>query len=116
MGMDNLELPSCEQEKLEIGSNSNVDDVVSADGMHVEEEVLNSPTTSEQVEEVDGPNLSEIVVSVCNEFDVNTIVLNVDKVAIHEPHNGLEFVSKEAAILFLQRICSVCGIWHHHKS
>jgi hypothetical protein len=74
--------------------------VVSADGIHVEEEFLNSPTTSEQVEEVDGPNLSEIVVSVCNEFDVNTIVLNVDKGVIHEPHNGLEFESKEATCFF----------------
>lgn len=105
-----LELPSCEQEKLEIGSNTNVDDVVGADGLHVEEEVLNSPTTSEHVEEVNGPNVSESVIGVCNEVDVNTIVLNVvNKGAIHEPHNGFEFESKETAYSFYREYARSVG-------
>lgn len=105
-----LELPSCEQEKLETGSNENVDDVVDADEIHVEEEVLNSPSTSEHVEEVNGPNASESVISVCNEVDVNTIVLNgVNKEAIQEPHNGLEFESKEAAYSFYREYARSVG-------
>ena len=77
--------------------------------MVIEEEVLNSPTTSEQLEEVNGPNSSGSVVGVCNEFDVNTIVLNVDKGAIHEPRNGLEFESKEAAYCFYREYARSVG-------
>lgn len=93
-----LELPSCEQEKLEIGSNTNVEDVVGRDGIHIEEEDLNSPT-SEHNEEVNGPNTS--VIDGCNDNDGNNVGPNgVDRGTIHEPHSGLEFESKEAAYSF----------------
>uniref|UniRef100_A0A2N9EY90 Protein FAR1-RELATED SEQUENCE n=1 Tax=Fagus sylvatica TaxID=28930 RepID=A0A2N9EY90_FAGSY len=103
-----LELPSCEPEKLDVGSNTNVDDVDGANRMHVEEEDVNSPTTSEHVEEFFGPNAS--VSSVRDEVDVNAVGLNgVNKGAICEPHNGLEFESKEAAYSFYREYARSVG-------
>ena len=103
-----LELPSCEHEKLDIGSNTNIDDVDSADRMYVEEDDVNSPTTSEHVEEVFGPNAS--VSTIQNEVDVNAVGLNgVNKSVTCEPHNGLEFETKEAAYSFYREYARSVG-------
>lgn len=106
----NLELPSCEQEKFDIRSNTNADIVDDADGVHVDEEGLNSPTLSEHAEEVLGPDTNENVTNVHNEFDVNTTGLSfVNKGAISEPHSGLEFESKEAAYSFYREYARSVG-------
>ncbi|KAM3684625.1 hypothetical protein ACJW31_11G058800 [Castanea mollissima] len=103
-----LELPSSEHEKLDIGSNTNIDDVDSADRMYVEEDDVNSPTTSEHVEEVFGPNAN--VSTVQNEVDVNAVGLNgVNKGVTCEPHNGLEFETKEAAYSFYREYARSVG-------
>ncbi|KAM4080954.1 hypothetical protein ACJW30_11G057100 [Castanea mollissima] len=103
-----LELPSSEHEKFDIGSNTNIDDVDSADRMYVEEDDVNSPTTSEHVEEVFGPNAN--VSTVQNEVDVNAVGLNgVNKGVTCEPHNGLEFETKEAAYSFYREYARSVG-------
>ncbi|KAL4598854.1 hypothetical protein ACB092_11G087100 [Castanea dentata] len=103
-----LELPSSEHEKLDIGSNTNIDDVDSADRMYVEEDDVNSPTTSDHVEEVFGPNAN--VSTVQNEVDVNAVGLNgVNKGVTCEPHNGLEFETKEAAYSFYREYARSVG-------
>ncbi|BBG99827.1 FAR1-related sequence 2 [Prunus dulcis] len=94
-----LELPSCEQDKLETGSDKDVNVVDVTDEKNVEEHV-NSPTTSEHVKEADGLDANLSACSLQAQDDAKKMGLNaVDegKRVIQEPQNGLEFESKEEA-------------------
>ncbi|KAF5447918.1 hypothetical protein F2P56_033434 [Juglans regia] len=105
-----LELPSCKQEKLGIGSNAYIDDVDGAVGVQVEEHDVNSRTPSEHVEEVHGLIASGSAISFCNEDDFNSVGMTaVNKGANNEPHSGLEFESKEAAYSFYREYARSVG-------
>ncbi|PQQ08143.1 hypothetical protein Pyn_21809 [Prunus yedoensis var. nudiflora] len=106
-----LELPSCEQDKLETGSDKDVNVVDVTDEKNVEEHV-NSPTTSEHVKEADGLDANQSACSLQAQDDVKNIGLNaVDegKRVIQEPQNGLEFESKEEAYSYYREYARSVG-------
>ncbi|KAK9285708.1 hypothetical protein L1049_024907 [Liquidambar formosana] len=105
-----LELPSGEQDKLDTGSDTNVDIVNGTDGLHAEEEDVNSPSTSEHCKENTGPNVNENVIGGGDCVNVNAFGADVNKGAINfEPQNGLEFESKEAAYSFYREYARSVG-------
>ncbi|XP_024019199.1 protein FAR1-RELATED SEQUENCE 2 [Morus notabilis] len=106
-----LEQPSCEQEKLDVGSNSNADVVDETDEVHVEEEHANSRVFSECCgKEDDESNADEIISSGRDQVDVNVVGLDVvNEGSIREPCNGLEFESKEEAYSFYREYARSVG-------
>ncbi|KAJ0028010.1 hypothetical protein Pint_36624 [Pistacia integerrima] len=105
-----LELPSREQEKLENGSSRNEDFMDGVDRIHVLDGDMNSPSTSEPVEEGCVPSASEGVTGGGDQVDVNAVGANVvHKGLICEPQNGLEFETKEAAYSFYREYARSVG-------
>ncbi|CAL8138560.1 unnamed protein product [Prunus armeniaca] len=106
-----LELPSCEQDKLETGSDKDVNVVDVTDEKNVGEHV-NSPTTSEHVKEADGLDANQSACSLQAQDDAKNMGLNaVDegKRVIQEPQNGLEFESKEEAYSYYREYARSVG-------
>ncbi|ONI17898.1 hypothetical protein PRUPE_3G186000 [Prunus persica] len=106
-----LELPSCERDKLVTGSDKDVNVVDVTDEKNVEEHV-NSPTTSEHVKEADGLDANQSACSLQAQDDAKNMGLNaVDegKRVIQEPQNGLEFESKEEAYSYYREYARSVG-------
>ncbi|KAK0585622.1 hypothetical protein LWI29_031538 [Acer saccharum] len=105
-----LELPSYEQEKLETGSIADDDVMDDTDMIQVEDEDVNSPTTSEPVEEGCRPIACNTITGSGDQVDVNMVGANVvHKGVTCEPKNGLEFESKEAAYSFYREYARSVG-------
>ncbi|TXG57781.1 hypothetical protein EZV62_015610 [Acer yangbiense] len=105
-----LELPSHEQEKLETGSIADDDVMDDTDIIQVEDEDVNSPTTSEPVEEGCRPIACNTITGSGDQVDVNMVGANVvHKGVTCEPKNGLEFESKEAAYSFYREYARSVG-------
>ncbi|XP_062107005.1 protein FAR1-RELATED SEQUENCE 2-like isoform X2 [Humulus lupulus] len=105
-----LELPSCEQDKLDIGSNSRADVVDNTVGIDIEEEPVDSPGFSECDEEDHESNADQNISSYQDPVDFNTVGVDVvNKGSTCEPCNGLEFESKEEAYSFYREYARFVG-------
>ncbi|XP_024928480.3 protein FAR1-RELATED SEQUENCE 2 isoform X2 [Ziziphus jujuba] len=105
-----LELPTCDREKIDVGSNINVDDVNTMRRNNVEEEHVNSSVPSENLEETHGSNANQIVSSDQDQLDVNIVKVDgLNKGSICEPCSGLEFESKEEAYSFYREYARSVG-------
>ena len=105
-----LELPSCEQDKLDVGLNSRVDFGDKTVGIDIEEEPVNSPVFSECGKEDHESNADQNVCSGRDPVDVNNVGLNgVNKGSLCEPFNDLEFESKEEAYSFYREYARSVG-------
>ncbi|WVZ20398.1 hypothetical protein V8G54_007720 [Vigna mungo] len=100
-----LEVPICEHEKLNIGSNgNNVTDTTS--DICVEEHKINPSSMTAHCKEV----LSEKAFCCQDPVDLNSNQGDaIDKFPIKEPENGLEFESKEAAYSFYREYARSVG-------
>ncbi|XP_027356433.1 protein FAR1-RELATED SEQUENCE 2 isoform X2 [Abrus precatorius] len=100
-----LELPICEHQKLNTGSNRN-DVANTACSIHVEEQSINPSSTTEHYKEV----LSENAFCCLDQVDLNSNQVDaIDKFRFKEPQNGLEFESKEAAYSFYREYAHSVG-------
>lgn len=105
-----LELPSYDEEKVEIGLNTNVDVVDTLDEMHVDKEHVSPPVSSENAEEAHGSKANQSVCGSQDQVDVNAVgVAGIYRGAIHEPHSGMEFDSKEEAYSFYREYARSVG-------
>ncbi|KAK3227305.1 hypothetical protein Dsin_007167 [Dipteronia sinensis] len=105
-----LELPSHEQEKLQTGSIADDDGMDGTDIIQVVDEDVNSPTTSEPVEEGCRPIACNTITGSEDQVNVNMVGANVvHKGVTCEPKNGLEFESKEAAYSFYREYARSVG-------
>lgn len=100
-----LELPVCEHEKLNTGSNGN--DVTDAEcDMHIEEQSINPLSMTEHCREV----LSENAFCCQDQVDLNSNQVDAtDRFPFKEPQHGLEFESKEAAYSFYREYARSVG-------
>ncbi|KAF7825925.1 protein FAR1-RELATED SEQUENCE 2 isoform X1 [Senna tora] len=93
-----LEMPTCEQEKSEIGSFRNGVADTACD-MHVEDQSISSPIMTEHCMEVSSEN------ALFCQDQVEMITRN----PLNEPQNGLEFDSKEEAYSFYREYARSVG-------
>ncbi|GMN27340.1 hypothetical protein TIFTF001_001592 [Ficus carica] len=100
-----LEQPSCDQEKLDVGQNSNADVVDETEEVHVEEETANSPVLSESGEDDHELNADESISGGRDLVDINV----ASEGSTREPYNGLEFESKEEAYSFYREYARSVG-------
>lgn len=100
-----LEIPICENEKLNTGSSGN--DVTDTEcDIHVEEQSIYPSSMTEHCREV----LSENVFCCQDQVDLNSNQVDViDRFPFKEPQNGLEFESKEAAYSFYREYARSVG-------
>lgn len=105
-----LEQPSCDQEKLDVGENSNADVVDETEEVHVEEETANSPVLSESGEDDHELNADVSISSGRDLVDINVAGVKVaNEGSTREPYNGLEFESKEEAYSFYREYARSVG-------
>lgn len=107
----NLELSSCEQEKLVTETNANIDVVdATTDGISAVEEHVNSPVSIENLREDHASEENQIVSSGKHQFNVNTASADIDtNEAICDPQVGLVFDSKEDAYSFYREYARALG-------
>ncbi|XP_012066432.1 protein FAR1-RELATED SEQUENCE 2 isoform X2 [Jatropha curcas] len=95
-------------EKLDTGSNTNIDAMDSADGLHVSDEEIKSPA-SEQVARPCVPNENEHCTTSGENVEGNSIRAVASKHLMCEPRNGLVFETKEAAYSFYRDYARFVG-------
>lgn len=100
-----LELPICEDEKLDIEYNGNAVADTACD-THVEVQSSNSSSMTEHYKE----DLSENAFCCQDQVDLNSNQVDaIDNTLFKEPQNGLEFESKEAAYSFYRAYARSMG-------